>query len=77
MEVKIDDGKKTRDAAVESEDWAIQYQAYLDEIEVENKIDGDLKDVEHVKVEDWTLQYAQYCEEKEREFFGPRKTTEG
>lgn len=77
MEVEIDDGKVTCDAGEDSEDWAAQYQAYLDEIEVEKKIEVDLKDVQHVKVEDWALQYAQYCEEKEREFFGSRKTTEG
>ena len=76
MEVKIDGGKETRDAGVNSEDWAAQYQAYLDENEDEIEIDGDLKDVEDVEGENWSIQYAKYCEEKERKFFGSRKTTE-
>jgi hypothetical protein len=76
MEVTIDGGnyshhRETLDPGVESDDWAVQYQEYLDENAVESGIDGDVKDVD-AEVEDWAVQYARYCEGKEGEFFGTR-----
>ena len=56
------------------DDWAAQYQEYLEENEVLESGDNDDKkdidsDDEDMEEEDWALQYAKYCEEKEREFF--------
>ena len=80
MEVKIDSGRKKEtpdDAGVDSDDWAAQYQAYLDENEFGIELRGDRKtDVEDVEVEDWAVQYAKHCEETEVEFFASQKTTE-
>ncbi len=80
MEVKIDSGRKEEtpdDAGVDSDDWAAQYQAYLDENEFGIELRGDRKtDVEDVEVEDWAVQYAKHCEETEVEFFASQITTE-
>lgn len=80
MEIKIDGGRKkeTRDdAGVDSDDWAAQYQAHLDENEFGIEMRGDRKtDVGDAEVEDWAVQYAKHCEETEAEFFASRKTTE-
>mmetsp|Transcript_42555 Transcript_42555/g.89298 ORF Transcript_42555/g.89298 Transcript_42555/m.89298 type:complete len:121 (-) Transcript_42555:84-446(-) len=73
--------EKTLDAEEDSEDWAAQYQAYLEE--QENVEDADQKgaddnddDGEIVEGEDWAVQYAQHCEEKEKEFFRSYKIKE-
>jgi hypothetical protein len=58
---KIDDLKE--------EDWATQYQDYLNE-----KLTG-LRTDDHEDVksgeeeEDWAVQYANYCDEKEKDLF--------
>ncbi|KAL3807978.1 hypothetical protein ACHAXA_000948 [Cyclostephanos tholiformis] len=74
MEVKMDRGddshRETLDPGVDSDDWAAQYQEYLDENVVQAGIDADIKDEE---VDDWTVQYAKYCEERESEFFGTNR----
>jgi hypothetical protein len=57
----------------EEEDWAVQYQAYLDEKDAMLNEDGE--DVpsrqgnKSPQGEDWAVQYAEYCIEKEKEFF--------
>lgn len=59
-----------------SEDWAAQYQAYLDGKEVAStmKCDQQLSpmttDSPDLGEESWAVQYAKYCEEKERDLFG-------
>ena len=62
MEVKIDGRKETHDAGIDSDEWAAQYQAYLDENEVVIEMKGDRNmDVGDVEVEDWAVQYAEHC----------------
>ena len=74
MEVKMDRGddshRDSLDPGVDYDDWAAQYQEYLDENVVQAGIDADIKDEE---VDDWTVQYAKYCEERESEFFGTNR----
>ena len=80
VEIKIDGGRKKEthdDAGVDSDDWAAQYQTYLDGNEFGIEMRGDRKtDVGDAEVEDWAVQYANHCEETEAEFFASRKTTE-
>ena len=66
------------------DDWGAQYQAYLEERELETPEDTtDHKDAEKKsdndvgKEEDWAIQYAKHCEEQEREFFESNKIKEG
>ncbi|KAL3760920.1 hypothetical protein ACHAWU_009599 [Discostella pseudostelligera] len=67
---------KVQAATSESEDWAAQYQAYLEEKEVASEVNRDhidlsnTADVSETEEESWTVQYAKYCEEKERDLFG-------
>jgi len=67
---------KVQDAKSDSEDWAAQYQAYLEEKEVASEVNRDhidlsnTADVSETEEESWTVQYAKYCEEKERDLFG-------
>mmetsp|Transcript_34955 Transcript_34955/g.51433 ORF Transcript_34955/g.51433 Transcript_34955/m.51433 type:complete len:85 (-) Transcript_34955:1177-1431(-) len=62
-------------------DWALQYQAYLDEQEKERdesdteEDEGKEKDTE-VDGEEWAKEYAAYCAEKEKEFFEANKPKE-
>lgn len=72
----------------DDEDWAVQYQEYLEEKErndreqakvMDSERDGgeeeeEEEDTEDDEEEDWALQYAKYCEEKEREFFESIRT---
>lgn len=75
MEVKKTKSK-VQAATSESEDWAAQYQAYLEEKEVASEVNRDhsdlsnTADVSETEEESWTVQYAKYCEEKERDLFG-------
>jgi len=60
--------------ATEVDDWAIQYQAYLDNKEAivdeqENYSLENQNDKKVLKGEDWAVQYAEYCVEKENEIF--------
>ena len=48
------------------EDWAAQYQAYLDE---KDACIGDQTDEKLADGGDWAEQYAAYCAEKEKAFF--------
>lgn len=66
------------------DDWGAQYQAYLEERELETKDSvTDHKDAEKKsdnddgEEEDWAIQYAKHCEEQEREFFESNKIKEG
>eukprot|EP00956_Cyclotella_meneghiniana_P010149 scaffold13986_cov58-Cyclotella_meneghiniana.AAC.3 len=55
----------------DDEDWAAQYQAYLDEQDA-LKEDETVEKTEtqgNIEGEDWAVQYAEYCMEKEKEFF--------
>ena len=69
---EVDDGEM---------DWALQYQAYLDEQEKERgesdteDDEGKEKDTE-VDGEEWAKEYAAYCAEKEKEFFEANKPKE-
>jgi hypothetical protein len=48
-----------------TEDWATQYQNYLNK-----KADKQKEDVKSIEEEeDWAVQYAKYCDEKEKNFF--------
>lgn len=84
MEVQVETRKgKVNTHDETEEDWATQYQAYLDEQEAlgnEEENDAEVMakedDEGHVE-EDWAVQYAAYCEEKERDFFEANKTKEG
>lgn len=63
------------------EDWALQYQAYLDEKDASlDKEDDDKVPSKEEKNspqgEDWAVQYAQYCIEKEKEFFESNRSQE-
>ena len=64
----------------EEEDWAAEYQAYLEKQELETEANikkSDNKDaVVEEDEEDWAMQYAKHCEEKEEEFFDSYKTKE-
>lgn len=63
--------------ADDSDDWAAQYQAYLDEQDAENEGAAVRNEAEgngeEAKDEggdgDWAVQYQKYCEEKEMDFF--------
>ena len=59
-------------------DWAMEYQAFLEEKEKlnANESDEDEKIKEQdttVEGEDWAKEYAAYCGEKEKEFFDANK----
>ena len=64
-------------------DWALQYQAYLDEQEKarddesdkEDK-EGEEDDKEAEEGEEWLKEYAAYCAEKEKDFFEANKPKE-
>lgn len=80
MEVKERKDSEEDDA---DDDWAAQYQAYLEEKELETEDTSDQKDAEKnsgndvvLEEEDWAIQYAKHCEEQEREFFGSNKIKE-
>ena len=85
MEVRTGEGTENAENDAEeddSEDWGAQYQAYLDEQELER--DDALatnepvksNDAEVIEGEDWAIQYAEYCEEKERDFFESNRIKE-
>lgn len=85
MEVysSMEEEKDAHEKEDDPDDWANQYQAYLDEQEsLENEDAINQKDIitldeaEELEGEDWAIQYAKYCEEKEREFFESNKTNE-
>ena len=63
-----------------ADDWAAEYQAYLEKQELAteaNQKETDNKDaVVEEDEEDWAIQYAKHCEEKEKEFFDSYKTKE-
>ena len=48
-----------------TEDWATQYQDYLNKKADEQKEEVKSSEEE----EDWAVQYAKYCYEKEKDFF--------
>lgn len=83
MELQANDKAETIGTDDDADDWAAQYQAYLDEKELEHEVGADEKhldvdkDDEALEGEDWAVQYAKYCEEKEREFFESYKIKEG
>ncbi|KAL7540009.1 hypothetical protein ACHAXR_009788 [Thalassiosira sp. AJA248-18] len=85
MEVysSIGEEKDAHEKEDDPDDWANQYQAYLDEQEsLDNEDAINQKDIitldedEELEGEDWAIEYAKYCEEKEREFFESNKTNE-
>jgi len=60
-------------------DWALQYQAYLDEQEKErgeSDTEDDEGEEDEVEGEEWAKEYAAYCDEKEKEFFEANKPKE-
>mmetsp|Transcript_19195 Transcript_19195/g.27336 ORF Transcript_19195/g.27336 Transcript_19195/m.27336 type:complete len:88 (+) Transcript_19195:1060-1323(+) len=63
-------------------DWALQYQAYLDEKEKARDDESDKEDNEvkakdtEVEGEEWAKEYAAYCAEKEKDFFDANKPKE-
>ena len=60
------------------DDWGAQYQAYLEDKELETEETSDHKNAEKKSdEEDWAIQYAKHCEEQEREFFESNKIEEG
>ena len=67
---------EVHDATPNSEDWASQYQAYLEGKEVAPEMNRDPKTLPapanryDLEEESWAVQYAKYCEEKERDLFG-------
>ena len=71
--VKNGSEEETKNLEKEEEDWAAQYQAYLDEKETTEKhIDKNASNNPESDVldgEDWAIQYAEYCAQKEKEFF--------
>lgn len=81
MELSIgvsSDGSKTskskQETIADEDDWAAQYQAYLDEKDacINQQEEAEIQKEERVlKGEDWdwAVQYAEYCIEKENEFF--------
>eukprot|EP00985_Skeletonema_marinoi_P003993 scaffold1742_cov150-Skeletonema_marinoi.AAC.12 len=67
---EVDDGEM---------DWALQYQAYLDEQEKErgeSDTEDDEGEEDEVEGEEWAKEYAAYCAEKEKEFFEANKPKE-
>jgi hypothetical protein len=65
----------------DEEDWALQYQAYLDEKDVLLNEDDDDKvpskqEKSSPQGQDWAVEYAQYCIEKEKEFFESNRSKE-
>ncbi len=61
--------------ASDLEDWATQYQSYLDEKDVAEKYcDHEYltmnADSSAAEGESWAVEYATFCEEKERSLFG-------
>lgn len=64
-------------------DWALQYQAYLDEKEKarddesgKEVKEGKEDDKEAEEGEEWAKEYAAYCAEKEKDFFEANKSKE-
>jgi hypothetical protein len=68
-----DSQSKAEVKSVDEDDWAAQYQAYLDEKDtIENQESEGATATNDKKVtneEDWAVQYAEYCIEKEKDFF--------
>ena len=65
------------DKLEDEDDWAAQYQAYLDEkdaVDTIEKVSSKREDV--VDGEDWAVQYVEYCTEKEKAFFESNQTKE-
>lgn len=66
----------------EEVDWALEYQAFLEESEKANADDDSDRSEEKRKEdtmvdgEDWAREYAEYCAEKEKEFFEENKPKE-
>jgi len=84
MEVQVgEDEESNNDTKDDPDDWAAQYEAYLDGKELENEEKADQKHMdmdnndEGSEGEDWAAQYAKHCEEKEKEFFESKKSKEG
>ena len=83
MEVNTNIREDTHGPGEEGEkenDWAADYQAYLEEQELETEANQKETDNKNAVVEedeeDWAIQYAKHCEEKEKEFFDSYKTKE-
>ena len=85
MEVLTGEGMENANNDAEeddAEDWGAQYQAYLDEQELERddastRNEPAKKDeAEALEGDDWAIQYAKHCEEKEREFFEQNRIKE-
>ena len=78
---KVSNEKKESDND-DDMDWALQYQAYLDEKEQARDDEGDKDEEgkENEKVaeegEEWAREYAAYCAEKEKDFFEANKPKE-
>ena len=83
MEVQGNKKEESNDTKDDTDDWAAQYEAYLEEKELGNEDKVDQKQIdmdnddEGLEGEDWAAQYAKHCEEKEREFFESKKKKEG
>ncbi|KAL7500729.1 hypothetical protein ACHAWT_008713 [Skeletonema menzelii] len=67
----------------DDKDWALQYQAYLDEKEKarddesgKEVKEGKEDDKEAEEGEEWAKEYAAYCAEKEKDFFEANKSKE-
>ena len=79
---KVSNEKKESDND-DDMDWALQYQAYLDEKEKARDDDCDKEDEEGKENkeeaeegEEWAREYAAYCAEKEKDFFEANKPKE-
>lgn len=58
---------KVDDSSQDDQDWAVQYQAYLDEQDAMQQ--HEHQGTAEIQGEDWAVQYAEHCMEKEKEFF--------
>ena len=77
LQIKESARENSHDATPDSEDWAAQYQAYLEGKEVAPETTNcgpttlpTTVDRSVSEEESWAVQYAKYCEGKERDLFG-------
>jgi len=70
---KLNETPNKEDVSDSEVDWALEYQAFLEEKENarddENDEDESKRDNKEKEGEGWAKEYADYCNEKEKEFF--------
>jgi hypothetical protein len=80
IEENVGHEKKGKDD--EEVDWALEYQAFLEEQEKANtgdecdRAEENRKEDTVVDGEEWAKEYAAHCAEKEKEFFEANKPKE-